>query len=79
MMTSVDQEVAMRRKVATADTAQEKTAWSISLRSLFSNRGQRPCQGSIFCIESSSHKCAAGAHDTCAVHVSCCASCGKRE
>jgi hypothetical protein len=39
----------MRRKVADADTAEEKTAWRIHLRSLFLERGERTYEPSILC------------------------------
>ena len=64
-----------RRKIAGATSEEERRNWSVNLRGLLLQRGQRPCEGSILCDAAPQQKCAAGNHDTCSKHASCCASC----
>ncbi len=76
-MDSAEQEVVIRRKIAEADTEEEKRTWSVNLRGLLL-RGHPPCEGSIFCDQAPDRKCAAGEHDTCPRHASECASCQSK-
>ena len=76
-MDFAEQVLESRRKIAEADNEVERLNWSVNLRGLLLQRGQRPCEGSIFCDEAPRQKCAAGKHDTCAKHGNLCASCRR--
>jgi hypothetical protein len=76
-MNLAEQELVSRRKIAEADTEEEKRTWSLNLRGLLLQRGQRPCEGSILCDDAPQQKCGAGIHDACRKHAAHCASCRR--